>query len=69
MGNLKRKACVALFVLISLTSNQVSGQQSNERISLQQLLNSMQTNYDLIKYQISLVQARQAEKKAVIYNR
>ena len=69
MSYLKKKLRCLVLGLIWLEFIPVSAQQTGSLLSLQQLLNSMQSNYDLIKYQSSLVQARQAEKKAVTYNR
>ena len=38
-------------------------------VTLQQLLSGMQSNYELLKYHNSLVQAKQAQQKAVSYDR
>ncbi len=43
--------------------------QTAESISLQQLLTNMQSNYELLKYHSSLVQAKRAQQKAVSYDR
>jgi outer membrane protein TolC len=42
---------------------------AQQTLSLQQLLNGMQSNYELLKAQGSLVQARQAEKRATYFDR
>jgi len=69
MNAFKRKG-VLLIVIGSLVLFKPAGAQTTTgSISLQDLLNNMQSNYELLKYQGSLVKASQAQKKATSFDR
>ena len=56
-------------LLLSLISLLFIEPKAQGYVTLQQLLNGMQSNYELLKYHNSLVQAKRAQQKAVSYDR
>src|ERR1019366_6435675 len=56
-------------LLLSLISLLFIEPKAQGYVTLQQLLNGMQSNYELLKYHNRLVQAKRAQQKAVSYDR
>jgi len=69
MNTFKRKGVLLIVITSLILFKPVFAQTTAGSISLQDLLNNMQRNYELLKYQGSQVKASQAEKNAVSYNR
>ena len=69
MNNSKSNKVLLTIIGALLFLHPLGAQTNVAPVSLQQFLNNMQSNYELLKSQGSLVQARQAEKTAVTYKR
>src|SRR5581483_2885806 len=64
-----RKYSAFAWILLCVFIAQRAHAQVGSSISLQQLLEGIRSNYELMKAQGSLVQARQAQKRAIDFQR
>ena len=69
MSAFRRKGFLLIVICSLVLFKPALAQTTNGSMSLQDLLNNMQSNYELLKYQGSLVKASEAQKKAVSYDR